>query len=223
MTELYNKLEPVKYTLLLISSFLILLTIPIPDDSKGFSFVYTLFTSFNIIAGLVVVGNRKHLRSRIIQLVGVTLLIYQIVILLTPIPHYESILGILFVIFFTSLSVRVYHDIYAARDINWEILAAVFCGFIFLGLLCSFLFVAIEGLVPGSFSGLSSEYSNFDNFVYFSFISLLTIGYGDIVPATALTKAMIIILGLIGNFYTVIVTAIVIGKFLMNYKPNTEN
>ncbi len=221
--NLITRLEPVKYSLLLISCFLLLLSIPIPDESFGYVLVYKILTIFTILAGLVVVGNRKHLGSRISQVLGVTIIIFQIIDLFITVTNFESILGISFVIFFTSMSLRVYKDIYAAREINWEILAAVFCGFIFLGFLSSFLFVAIEGLVPGSFSGLDQQYSEFHNFVYFSFISLLTIGYGDIVPLTPITKSLIVILGLIGNFYTVMVTAIVIGKFLLNYKPGSEN
>ena len=121
------------------------------------------------------------------------------------------------------MSIRVYKDIYKAKDIDREILAAVFCGFIYIGFLASFLFIAVEAMEPGSFSGMVDSIALFDNFIYFSFVTLLTIGYGDMVPLTPLTKTLVVILGLIGNFYTVMVTAIVIGKFLLNYRADSAD
>jgi hypothetical protein len=44
----------------------------------------------------------------------------------------------------------------------------------------------------------------------------LTIGYGEIVPATPVAQKAAILTGLMGQFYLVIVTAIVVGKYLIN-------
>ena len=221
LDKLIIKLSPYRYLLLLISSLLLILSLTIPIDTFANQYIYPILTSFNIIAGLIVVGQSQNLRSRIIQFIGITLIIIQLIQLITNIPRFELFLGSLFVIFFTSMSIRVYKDIYKARDIDREILAAVFCGYMFIGFLASFLFMAIEALFPGSFSGMVETIALFDNFIYFSFVTLLTIGYGDMVPLTPLTKTLVVILGLIGNFYTVMVTGIVIGKFLLNYRPGS--
>ena len=209
--------------LLLISSVLLILSLPIPTDSFAYKYIYPILASFNILAGLLVVGQRTNLRSRIIKFIGISLIILQFGHLIISIPRYESVEAILFVIFFISMSIRVYIDIYLAKKIDREILAAVFCGYIFIGFLASFLFMAIEGLNPGSFTGMIEAIGLFDNFIYFSFITLLTIGYGDMVPLTPLTKSLVVVLGLVGNFYTVMVTAIVIGKFLMNYRSDSSD
>ncbi len=218
---LLHRLEPFKYSLLLISSVAIIFSLPVPSGSKAYELFYATIMSFNILAGLVVVSSGKGFRNLIIKLLGISLIALLFIELLTPIPLFESILGILFVVFFVSISVRVYKDIFKAEKIGREILAAVFCGYIFIGFLASFLFMAIEGLAPGSFSGIVQDITRFDNFLYFSFISLLTIGYGDMVPLTSLTKSLVVVLGLIGNFYTVFVTAIIVGKFLMNYNKSS--
>ena len=209
--------------LLLISSVFLILSLPIPTESFAYRYIYPILTSFNILTGLLVVGDHTNLRSSIIKVIGVSLIILQFGQLIIPIPGIESAEDILFVIFFIALSIRVYKDIYKAKDIDREILAAVFCGYIFIGFLASFLFMAIEGLNPGSFTGMIESIGLFDNFIYFSFITLLTIGYGDMVPLTPLTKSLVVVLGLIGNFYTVMVTAIVIGKFLLNYRPDSAD
>ena len=52
-----------------------------------------------------------------------------------------------------------------------------------------------------------------DRLMYFSYIILMTIGYGEIIPLTTLAQKAIILIGLIGQFYLVILTAFVVGKY----------
>ncbi|MEN8787968.1 MAG: potassium channel family protein [Flavobacteriaceae bacterium] len=215
-----EKLQPFRYAILLVSSMLILFSVSIPNDSWGFKFFYAGFYLFNILAGILVVDQYQNFRSKFIRLVGLFLSLIIIVNLIANIPFFESIIGLLFVIFILSISIRVYKDIYAAKRVSSEIIAAVFCGYIYLGFITTFLFMAIEGLAPGSFNGIDETMNRFDNMLYFSFVSLLTIGYGDMTPNTSLTKSLVISIGLVGNFYSVIVTAIIVGKFLLNYRSD---
>lgn len=50
--------------------------------------------------------------------------------------------------------------------------------------------------------------------LYYSFITLMTIGYGEIVPVIPVAQKAAILVGLIGQFYLVIVTAVVIEKYI---------
>ena len=52
------------------------------------------------------------------------------------------------------------------------------------------------------------------NLNYFSFTTLLTIGFGDIAPLSLIAKRAVMFIGLLGHFYTVFVTGIIIGKYL---------
>ncbi len=71
---------------------------------------------------------------------------------------------------------------------------------------------------PNSFEGLYSATFNAGEFteriMYFSYITLLTIGYGDILPITPLAQKAVVLIGLAGQFYLVIITAIVVGKYI---------
>ena len=85
-----------------------------------------------------------------------------------------------------------------------------------LGLLVSFVFMIVEFNQPGSFSNIGTGSEKYQNLQYFSFITTLTIGYGDITPVTNEAKQLTALFGLIGNFYSVFVMGIVIGKYLSN-------
>lgn len=91
-------------------------------------------------------------------------------------------------------------------------------GYISLGLLAFFLCLSIEVMHPNSFSGLvydiSANADLLDQLMYFSYITLMSIGYGDILPITATAQKATVFIGLIGQFYLVVLTAIVVGKYI---------
>ena len=91
-------------------------------------------------------------------------------------------------------------------------------GYISLGFLAFFLFMSIEIIHRGAFTGLLLETTNFrvhsDGILYYAYITLLTIGYGEIVPTIPIAQKATILVGLIGQFYLVIITAVVVGKYL---------
>ena len=125
-------------------------------------------------------------------------------------------IGIAYIVFFIFLSLRIYRKIYRSKKVEKEMISAVFCGFIMLAMIGSFIFMVIEILHPHSFSNIGTGVEKFENIQYFSFITTLTIGYGDIVPVSSAAKQFTILLSLTGNFYSVFVVGIVIGKFLQS-------
>ena len=61
-----------------------------------------------------------------------------------------------------------------------------------------------------------------EELMYFSYITLTTIGYGDILPITPMARKAAILIGLIGQMYLVVITAIVVGKYI-NQSSNAKN
>nr|WP_262920466.1 potassium channel family protein [Hanstruepera flava] len=56
--------------------------------------------------------------------------------------------------------------------------------------------------------------SKIEELIYFSYITLLTIGYGDITPNAEIVQKASVLVGMVGQFYLVIVTAVVIEKYI---------
>ncbi len=50
--------------------------------------------------------------------------------------------------------------------------------------------------------------------IYYSFVTLATLGYGDIVPDTSLTRSVAIVEAVIGQFYVAIVVAVLVSAFV---------
>jgi voltage-gated potassium channel len=59
------------------------------------------------------------------------------------------------------------------------------------------------------------ERPDFVNFLYYSFITMSTVGYGDITPRIQETQTLAYIISVAGQLYVAIIIAFLIGKFLM--------
>ena len=81
------------------------------------------------------------------------------------------------------------HAIY----LTWPVLSAILLFQIALGLLIGFL-----------------EAWSFGDAIYFTFITGLTIGYGDIVPRQALARVLAIVIGISGLFLTGVIAGIAV-------------
>jgi voltage-gated potassium channel len=114
----------------------------------------------------------------------------------------------------------LFRQILRAKEIDSGILIASFCALIVIGLIGARIYLFVEELQPGSFSNLSANPRA--DLAYFSFVTMFTIGYGDIVPVSAYARNVTVLLSLVGHFYSVVVMAIIIGKYLST-KPTDSN
>jgi hypothetical protein len=87
------------------------------------------------------------------------------------------------------------------------------CIYILLGLVWAFGYLIAEWLFPGSFSGLDQDSwrGNLEEFIYYSMVTLTTLGYGDIAPQQPLARFLAYSEAVAGVFYTTILVASLIG------------
>lgn len=129
---------------------------------------------------------------------------------------FETVLGFSYIIFYLIISTLVFKYIFKNENYDYGIIFPVFCSYLLLGILSSFIFITIEILTPGSFQGLKQGLSLEGNLSYFSFTTLLTIGFGDISPVTSAATNATVFVGLAGHFYMIFVTGVVIVKYYKN-------
>jgi len=65
-------------------------------------------------------------------------------------------------------------------------------------------------IMTGAMVIAAAEKVSFGKAVYFSFITGLTVGYGDIVPSTAIGRVISVLLGLTGILFTGVVVAVAV-------------
>jgi len=94
-------------------------------------------------------------------------------------------------------------------------------SYLLMGIIGSFLFilsnVSYKLLFDISHGTINFGYTNnpgFFDYIYFSFITLTTVGYGEVTPAVPLTRSISMFVALSGQLYLTILVAMLVGKFL---------
>jgi hypothetical protein len=95
------------------------------------------------------------------------------------------------------------------------------CGYLLLGVIWTLVYSAVETATPGSFTSSTSSQNSTTPTVagrlnrgvlsYYSFITLATVGYGDVTPTTPLTRTLAWIEAITGQFYLAILVAGLVG------------
>ncbi|MBW2206205.1 MAG: two pore domain potassium channel family protein [Deltaproteobacteria bacterium] len=109
----------------------------------------------------------------------------------------------LFVIAGTILSYVLKHG-----AVTGEKISASVCVYLLVGLLWAFLYSLTFHLQPGSFQLESPQLSEF---VYYSFITLSTLGYGDIIPLSPPARALSYVEAITGQLYLTVLVARLVG------------
>ena len=98
-----------------------------------------------------------------------------------------------------------------APRVDFGVLCAGIATYLMLGLLWSFAYILVDGLVPNSFvftvGPTSSHSMNHFNALYFSFTTLSTVGYGDIVPLSGAARMLAMVEAVFGMFYVTLLIA----------------
>jgi voltage-gated potassium channel len=86
-----------------------------------------------------------------------------------------------------------------------------------LGLFWSFAYILVDRLVPNSFVftvGPDSSHSmNNFNALYFSFTTLSTVGYGDIIPVSGVARMLAMVEAVFGMFYVTLLIARLVSLY----------
>jgi hypothetical protein len=133
-------------------------------------------------------------------------------------PYYFIFLNIGYVVFFLFIFWEVLKYLIKPSYINTDIISASACGYFLLIEISTFLLQFFVYQNPLSFKGidLTSPASTYMDLVYFSSITLTSIGFGDITPNTHYTKLITSFFGIAGQFYSVVLVGILISKFTSN-------
>ena len=134
--------------------------------------------------------------------------------------HYFLFLNLAYVIFFIFIFWEVLKFLVKPSYINTDIISASACGYFLLIEISTFLLQFFVYDNSQSFKGidLTSPALTFMDLVYFSSITLTSIGFGDITPNTHYTKLISAFFGIAGQFYSVVLVGILISKFTSNNK-----
>ncbi|MBW2440512.1 MAG: hypothetical protein JRH12_08570 [Deltaproteobacteria bacterium] len=118
-------------------------------------------------------------------------------------------------LFFGYAVVIILQIIARSTEVTKETIFAAVVAYLLIALMWGFLYMMLELLIPGSFTfpdkGVRSENMRFE---YFTFVTITTLGYGDITPLTNKASALVLLEALIGQIYLVVLVAWLVGMYV---------
>jgi Ion channel len=126
----------------------------------------------------------------------------------------KNVTGSLFVLnllLVAGAPVAIIHSLVRRRVIDIRTVLGAVCVYILLGMLWSFAYAAIGTIQSEPFFAEQSTATVAD-YLYFSFVTLTTVGYGDLTAANGLGRALAVLEALIGQLYLVTVIALLVSN-----------
>ena len=128
---------------------------------------------------------------------------------------FVQFLTLFFILYYCFIFVEVMYQITVTKEVRLNVIIGSFCGYMLLSMIALFTYLLIEYNFPNSFHGISTGTPSliYNELSYFSFITLTSIGFGDIYPTTDMSRLVTAFFGMVGQFYMVAVVGIIISKF----------
>ena len=201
---------------LLIALGLLFFSLPFVEEIKGGDIIVSILLSLVLISAVLAVANRRRT-----FVVAVLLAIPAVVGRwinhfrpdLLP-PAIFLVAGLVLVAFVVANLLRF---ILRAPSVNAEVLCASISAYLMLGLMWTMAYWLVDQLTPGgafSFNTNAGPRSiNGFNAFYFSFITLSTVGYGDITPVSRIARWLAAMEAMTGLLYVAVLIARLVSLY----------
>ena len=211
---------------LLLYSLLILFIFRPYDKSSFYLGIWKLF-----LTGTILIATFKCKHSSKLRNVEICLAIPAVLFCWWDLywNQHWSLIGTTFLsVFFTFLcAFSIIIDVFSHKKVTFETLRGAICAYFLLAIGFAYLFWFIEWLIPGSFyiSQANIPIYSYAGYIsemfYFSFTTLLTIGFGDIVPTKDIAQTATILEGFMGQFYMTIIVARLVAMYSLSAHEKT--
>jgi hypothetical protein len=205
-----------KFSFLLVALLLFLIVHPF-IEAKGPVTVTGLFMSTVIVAGIYSVVNDR--RFLIVALVlAVPALTSRWLLSFSPAPWLMIVDFIFEILFFSFNTFTILSYVLRQRVVSADIIYGAACAYLLLGVVWGLIFGLLEFVQPGSFAIAGSVAVEAQDLavtmLYYSFVTLTTLGYGDLVPVTPPARSLSFLEAVLGQLYLAILIARLVGMHI---------
>lgn len=128
--------------------------------------------------------------------------------------------------FFALVVARILRFVLHTPRVDANMLCAGLSGYLILGLLWAPVYELVGRVDPGAFhfGGPVDAHAAMDGFhaFYFSFVTLTTVGYGDVAPVSNLARTLAIVEAIAGLFYVAVLISRLVAIFSTSQSPAAE-
>ncbi len=189
-----------RFSFLLISIVLFMILRPFVEDLGRISFVMEIFVTAILLSGIYAVSEDR-VTLIFALLTGLPALFTNWSFQLLKTPSLLLIHHICAGLFCAAAPIIIVRHLITQKVVTVDLIWGAVCGYFLIGFMWGDIYSLLETIHPGSFNLGEQGVSDIDNLIYFSFVTLATLGYGDIVPLTKQAASLAIIETIMGQMY----------------------
>ncbi len=212
-----------RFLLLLISILCLLIFTPVFQGFIGIRILMNTFITAIFITGAYVVSKKIY-----ITITAVSLALPMLVSIW--ISHFVDMSFLVFVgdcfgiAFIAFLVIIILSFIFGEHEVTINVIYASIVVYLLIAIMWMFVYLVLESIHPGSFAiGNSQIDVGRRLYIYYSFVTITTLGYGDITPTTDLANSFSFLEAVTGQLYIAILIARLVGMHIaqsMNKKTS---
>ncbi|QBY04852.1 two pore domain potassium channel family protein [Thalassotalea sp. HSM 43] len=132
----------------------------------------------------------------------------------------------LLLVFLVLTAFKTAKQVLFSGEVTGNTILGSICLYVLFGLIWAVLYTLLEILFGNAFTGIgdsTSWHQLLPDFIYFSFVTITTLGYGDISPIVPITRFFVYLEAIIGQFYIAILVASLVGSRLSSVQEPKSN
>ena len=167
---------------------------------------------FSIIFFLSIFALNPKARKRMFFAASIALITEWIADIFTM-NFLSYISSIVNVVFFQLIVIRLIFQIAKSKDVDSNVILESVNAYLLLGLMFTMLVTILNLYDPNALNFANTDKITFQDTLYFTFVTMSTLGYGDITPQVPIAKSLSILISISGQLYIAIIVAMLVGKF----------
>jgi len=157
----------------------------------------------------------EKVRKRILYF-AIIAFVTQWTTLIFELREFEIVSELTNIIFFQIIIIRLIIQIAKNKKVNTDVIFESINGYLLMGIMFTSWIAILINFRPNAFEGLDSATTTFPDIFYFTFVTITTLGYGEITPNIPIAKSLAILISTCGQLYVAIIIAMLVGKFAGN-------
>lgn len=205
-----------RFSYLFFTIVLLFLIRPFVEVATPLTYVTNIFLWFIIISCVWAVQEKRKRRGLVITMAIATILAGLMdVVLNNTVTQWAGSITIVLFLAYAVGSIMFY--LFRQVSITTDMIMAAASEYVLIGILWTFLYYVLEAMLPGSFS-LSGSEADPSGFLYFSFVTLTTTGYGDVLPISVQARSLSILEMITGQLFIAITLARLVSLYTAHEK-----
>ena len=205
------------YGLLTLSIILMMLVRPFMDENSGEGDILTDALFVAVFLSGIYAARREQFNFRIALVLATIGFAGRIHLRLSDPDTLPIMVNLSAMLFFIYSLLNLASHIWSERHrVNKDVIYAAVSAYLLLGIVWNYAYFFLEMMTPGAFHGPHEPIER-DDFFYFSFITLTTVGFGDIVPVSRPARSLAVVEALTGQLYLTILIARLVGAYVAQF------